>query len=541
MALLSLSSGDYSCLPELMVRLMNRFADRYVSISMPSMRVGTLTPEIMDQIKRVRKTGFTVAPEAGSDRLRKVINKGITEEDLLETCRNVFAMGWNLIKFYFMVGLPTETWDDVDAIVELAGRARAAAGRAAKRTQINVSVGTFVPKPHTPFQWERQLNLEEAKERIDRLKKTLPRRGFKLKWHDPQQSFLEGVFSRGDRLLANLIEQAWHSGVRLDGWSEHYSLEKWQQAAEKCGIDLETYLQERDPEKPLPWDHLSSGVEREYLVQERENALAGVFTSDCRTDGCRKCGLCDFKNIMPVVNKPAETGGAVARKMEKEEKRVDTDQGDRFVYRVSYSRTGDARFYSHLETLQLIFRVLARAGVPVLYSHGFNPTPRVSFSSALPVGMESEAEYFDVELERSITDFDHFMEELNLEMPDGMQVFGVEFLQGKDAPEHLAFYSVNLPVPIENEHKTRISDFLAREHFVVTRVRKGKARDVDIRPLVKDIQAHAGRLDFELISREGLPGVNPRELLLRVVGLDETDVLLARVKKTKVVDFSSRT
>ena len=231
LALLSLSSGDYVCLPELMTRLMDRFADRYVSVSMPSMRVGTLTPEIMNQIKRVRKTGFTVAPEAGTDRMREVINKGISEEDLLITCRNAFGMGWNLIKFYFMIGLPTETWEDIDAIVELAGKARQEAGPNQKRVQINVSVGTFIPKPHTPFQWERQLTLAEARERIDRLKARLPRRGFKLKWQDPSQSMIEGVFSRGDRRLSRLIETAWQAGVRFDGWSEHYRLENWQEAA----------------------------------------------------------------------------------------------------------------------------------------------------------------------------------------------------------------------------------------------------------------------------------------------------------------------
>lgn len=197
-ALLSLSTGDYSCLPEVLIRLMDRFADEYISVSMPSMRVGTLTPEIIEQIKRVRKTGFTVAPEAGTDRMREVINKGITEEDLLATCRDAFGAGWNLIKFYFMIGLPTETEEDVDGIVELAKKARAAAGGGG-RAQINVSVATFIPKPHTPFQWHEQLSLEEAKARLQRLKQLLPRKGFKLKWHDAHTSFMEGVFSRGDR------------------------------------------------------------------------------------------------------------------------------------------------------------------------------------------------------------------------------------------------------------------------------------------------------------------------------------------------------
>lgn len=540
-ALLSLSSGDFSCLPELMKHLMDRYADRYVSVSMPSMRVGTLTSEIMQQIKRVRKTGFTVAPEAGSDRLRQVINKGITEKDLLETCRNAFALGWNLIKFYFMLGLPTETWEDVESIVELARKARQTAPAGAKRIQINVSVGTFVPKPHTPFQWERQLSLDEAKERIDRLKKLLPRRGFKLKWHDPHQSVMEGVFSRGDRRLSHLVERAWRNGVRLDGWSEHYRLENWQEAAVQCGIDLDEYLRERDPELPLPWDHLDSGISREFLAGERIKALSGQYTPDCRTDGCQKCGLCDFKIIRPVVNKKEDcvavdhhgTSTVHAASTEKQE--------DCLTCRVHYSRTGDTRFYSHLETLQLIFRVLARAGIDVLYSQGFNPTPRVSFSSALPVGMESEAEYFDIDLGTAIADYARAVEEMNRQLPPGMKVRAIEPLQRSHAEAVVASYSVRLPKPLTASQQENVSGFLDRESFVIERVRKNRTRELDIRPLVRKIEFAGEKMVIELISFHGRAGVSPREILQFVCELDDRETLLARVKKTKVADFTTTT
>jgi len=184
---------------------MDRFVKEYVSVSMPSLRVGTLTPEIMGQIKRVRKTGFTLAPEAGTDRLRRAINKGITEEDRLATCRDASFLGWKLLKFYFMFGLPTETEEDIRAIGGLVHRA--ARTSADRQLRINVSVATFVPKPHTPFQWERQISMEEAFAKIDLLKKSLPRGNYKLKWHDPRQSFLEGVMSRGDRRLSVVIEE----------------------------------------------------------------------------------------------------------------------------------------------------------------------------------------------------------------------------------------------------------------------------------------------------------------------------------------------
>ncbi|MFW2368375.1 MAG: TIGR03960 family B12-binding radical SAM protein, partial [Desulforhopalus sp.] len=241
LALLSLSTGDYSCLDQALPQLMDRFAKEYVSIAMPSMRVGTLTPEIMDQVKRVRKTGFTLAPEAGSERLRRVINKGITEDDLIATCSEAFSLGWRLIKLYFMIGLPTETAEDINEIAQLVKKVMATrnSGPAGGKKQINVSVGTFVPKPHTPFQWERQLTINESAEYLRLLQKTLPKKGCNLRYHNPSISFLEGVFSRGDRRLAELMQRAWEKGARLDGWSEHFDLRRWQQAAEECQLDLD--------------------------------------------------------------------------------------------------------------------------------------------------------------------------------------------------------------------------------------------------------------------------------------------------------------
>jgi radical SAM family uncharacterized protein/radical SAM-linked protein len=540
LALLSLSTGDYSCLTELMTRLMDRFADQYVSVSMPSMRVGTLTQEIMDQIKRVRKTGFTVAPEAGTDRLREVINKGISEADLLETCRNAFAMGWNLIKFYFMIGLPTETWEDIEAIVDLARKARNEAGSAARRVQINVSVGTFVPKPHTPFQWERQLSLAESHERINRLKSMLPRKGFNLKWHDPRQSYLEGVFSRGDRRLSLLIETAWKSGARLDGWSEHYRLESWQQAAEACGVNLDLYLQARDPDRPLPWDHLDSGVDREFLVREYRNALERIYTPDCRTRGCQKCGLCDFKTIFPVVYSAKETvSGTTGQPVEGE--RAAEAQGRGSSCRVHYTRLGDCRFFGHLEILQLIFRALTRAGIHVLYSQGFHPTPLVSFSPALPVGVESEAEFFDLALAQPMANPEQVVALLNRELPPGMRVTGIGIKPEREPESQLVEYTVTLAKALTDEQQESMTRFLAQDSHIVERVRKNKRRELDIRPLVYALDTAGATMTMTLVSVQATAGISPRDILKEVVCLSDEDVLLARIKKNAVTVFSANT
>jgi radical SAM family uncharacterized protein len=444
LALLSLSTGDFSCLGELMAALMDRFADDFVSVSMPSMRVGTLTPEIMEQIKRVRKTGFTIAPEAGTDRLRQVINKGITEEDLLATCRDAFGLGWKLIKLYFMVGLPTETEEDVEAIVELARKTRRQVGQGKGRpVQINLGVATFIPKPHTPFQWEPQISLEESKRRINLLKQLLPRQGFKIKWHDPEQSLLEGVFSRGDRRLSCLLETAWRNGARLDSWSEHFNLEQWRRAAGECAIDLEDYLRRRSADEVLPWEHLHSGVDRSFLKAEYARALQQEYTPDCRNHGCQGCGLCDFTVVRPVVHdRPATPREVRPVSMSPPEKRQPQQA---YTYRVHYTRLGDSRFYGHLELLQLIFRVLQRTGLPLLFSSGFNPTPRVSFSQALPVGVESLAESFDMDLARPLASIEQAVDLLNSQMPATIRVTGITLSARTVAASSVTCYEIHSP------------------------------------------------------------------------------------------------
>lgn len=545
LALLSLSTGDYSDLPGLLVKLMDRFAEEHVSVALPSMRVGTLTPEVIEQIRRVRKSGFTVAPEAGTDRLREVINKGITEDDLLTGCRDAFAAGWNVIKFYFMIGLPTETQEDLEAIIDLAVRAKKEAKGG--RTQINVSVSTFVPKPHTPFQWHGQLSIAETKERIDFLKRNLPRKGFRLKWHEPYQSFLEGLFSRGDRRLSLLIEAAWQAGARLDGWSDHFLLERWQEAAEQIGLDLEAYLRPRDQEEVLPWDHLHCGVKRDFLLEEWQKALDQVYTPDCRTSGCQQCGLCDFKSIRPLTQaahekKEPQTEPATSSEQKSESSRgswTRTEQGQQpvFRYRVHYSRLGDGRFLGHLEVLQLVFRGLQRTGLPILFSQGFNPSPKVSFSPALPVGVESHIEYFDIDLAAPLKNPQETAELLNISLPDFLAVQEITAIRKKPPVDQIISYQCTLPESVDLEQLiARRTEFLAADQFVIERIRKQKKRELDLRALVKrlELDPEGERvLLLDLFHPHGSAGTSTREILEKVLGLSEDQSQLVRVMKCR--------
>ncbi|NOX25741.1 MAG: TIGR03960 family B12-binding radical SAM protein [Deltaproteobacteria bacterium] len=518
LALLSLSTGDYSCLAPLLVELMNTFVAQKVSVSMPSMRVGTLTPEIMEQVKRVRKSGFTIAPEAGTDRLRRVINKGISEEDLLDTVQNAFALGWKVIKLYFMFGLPLETEEDITAIPELAAKALRISGRGGN---INVSVGTFVPKPHTPFQWEPQISIAKAWERINTLKKAMPR-GAKLKWNDPQTSFMEGVFSRGDRRLSSLILEAWQRGARLDAWSEHFDLSLWQGAASTLGIDLDDYLRGRELDEVLPWQHLDDGLEPDFLLRELGRAKEEAYTPDCRVHGCQKCGLCDFKTIKPVIHRGELPKAGVV-------KAAPQAANGSYYYWFTYERRGKSRFVGHLEFLQALFRAVKRAGLPVKFSQGFNPSPNIAFSPALPVGMESLAEYFIAELAGPLTDLPLWQERLNAQMPEGFRILAVCLGAKSQSARIITDYRITLPVQVSEE---RLADFWTAGNYPISLMRKRKRRTLDARPQVRGLQLlDPYTLILSMATETSKAGVKPLEFIKALFDLTADHILRAGIIK----------
>ena len=538
LALLSLSTGDYSCIEQVLPQLMDRFADDCVAVSMPSMRVGTLSPAIMDQIKRVRKTGFTLAPEAGSERLRRVINKGITEEDLLATCSNAFSLGWKVMKFYFMIGLPSETPDDIQAIIDLVRRVKKEGDRDGRgKRQINVSIGTFVPKPHTPFQWERQMNVDDSRNTINRLREWLPR-GCTLKWHDPRMSYREGVFSRGDRRLTALILAAWQGGARLDGWSDHFDLATWQRAAEQLGIDLDSYLRQREQDEVLPWQHLQSGIDESYLLAERQRAFEEIYTPDCRYHDCQGCGLCDFEVVRPVVvdrdrfsreqeAPPAPTAPARSRRD------VPAHEEQHCRYLVTYNRRGRISYLGHLEFLRLIFRALRRAKIATNFTKGFNPTPKVSFGPALPVGTESEAEFFIMDLPEPLADRQETMQRLNDRLPPGVAVTAIDIHRGSIPADIESTYAITLPRPLTDGERQLLEAFTGCAEYTVEKSRKGKQQTVDIRPLIPSLTIEgADRLQLRLLSLSGQPGIKPVEALQAILCLDDAAALAIRIVKS---------
>ncbi len=301
-SLSSLSSGDYSCLPELIRELMKRLKEKRVSISLPSLRIDSVLKESLEETQQVKKSSLTFAPEAGTQRLRDVINKGVTEEDLLEKVRDAFEGGWSSVKLYFMDGLPHETREDLDGIADLARKVveeyfRVPKEQRAKGLRVTVSASTFVPKPFTPFQWEAQDTIPTVQEKQEYLKKILSIKGVKFNWHEPHLSFLEACFARGDRRMGQVLLTAWQKGCMLDGWTEQFRFDLWMEAFRDCGLDPAFYANRlRGREEILPWDHIDSGVTKEFLWREKEKAERAETTRDCRK-GCNGCGLQRWKGV----------------------------------------------------------------------------------------------------------------------------------------------------------------------------------------------------------------------------------------------------
>ncbi|GAI86862.1 unnamed protein product, partial [marine sediment metagenome] len=293
-SLSSLSSSDYSEIEKLITRLVDRFEEKGVGVSLPSLRIDSFSVALAQQVQRVRKTGLTLAPEVGTQRLRDVINKNVQEEDLHSSIRAAFERGWRKIKLYFMVGLPTESEEDMEGIVRLVSKVdRLGREITGRKVNINISISAFVPKPHTPFQWETQEGRESLSKKIRYLKNRLNWRNVSFSYPDINRIYLEAVFARGDRRLGEALEKAHSLGCKFDAWREHFNFEAWQQAFSESGFNMEFYANRaREEDEVLPWDHISCGVKKEYLLKEKGRALRGETTSDCRFENCTGCGVC---------------------------------------------------------------------------------------------------------------------------------------------------------------------------------------------------------------------------------------------------------
>ena len=300
--LLSLSTSDYRPLPELCDGLLDYCEGRSIGLSLPSLRADNFSMEIMERLQKVRKSGLTFAVEGGSQRLRDAINKNVTEEDLLNTCRIAFEGGWNSVKLYYMLGLPTETDEDIVGIAEMANQVlhcwRQYAKNKNRGVKITISTSCFIPKPHSPFQWEAQISIEEYLRRVNLLRSSIVARNVTYNWHDAETSLIEAALSRADRRAADVIEEVWRSGGRLDAWTDYFSFDRWMKAFEKCGVDPAFYAnREFSTDELLPWDVIDVGVRKAHLLRERQRCYESTLSPDCR----KQCSACGAARLLKEV------------------------------------------------------------------------------------------------------------------------------------------------------------------------------------------------------------------------------------------------
>ncbi|HWQ75050.1 MAG TPA: TIGR03960 family B12-binding radical SAM protein [Syntrophomonas sp.] len=300
-SLASLSTLDYSGVDVLVKQLVKDYGKKGIGVSLPSLRVDAFSIDLANEVQKVRKTTLTLAPEAGTQRLRDVINKNVSEEDLLQAVEAVFKSGWSGLKLYFMIGLPTETEADLDGILDLVKKVKAIGSRYSRRAiEVRASMSCFVPKAHTPFQWRAQESIAglEAKRHYMMAHKM---KNVKLSFHDSRTSYLEGVLARGDRRLSEVIYNAWQKGCKFDGWSEYFRFDRWMEAFAECGLDPDFYIRERCQDELFPWDFIDIGMDKNYLWRENERASEGLLTPDCRQAGCVGCGVCPQFECEPFM------------------------------------------------------------------------------------------------------------------------------------------------------------------------------------------------------------------------------------------------
>ncbi|HET6412189.1 MAG TPA: TIGR03960 family B12-binding radical SAM protein [Anaeromyxobacter sp.] len=540
--LLSLSSGDYAPLNGLLDDFLARWEGEKIAMSLPSLRTETMSDELAAKIARIRKTGFTLAPEAATERMRAVINKGNREEDLLRAVESIFGNGWSLLKLYFMIGLPEEKDEDVVAIAELTRRCLAVARRAQRKGQgsavIHLAASTFVPKPFTPFQWEPMISPSETRRRQALITAALGGRGgaIQFKPHDSRQSSIEGALALGDRRVATAVLAAYRSGQRLDGWTEWFDEGRWLKAFEECerrhGVGLDHFAHRRRRlDEVLPWDRIDCGVTKPYLMKQLAAARNVAEVADCVLYPCSVCGACDYEvlknrtytreDYRPEMKPPPRPPEPVLRTH----------------VRIRYAKRGRLVALSHLELMHTLLRAVRRASLPVAFSQGFHPKPKVSFGPALPVGVESLCEYLDLEL-LGPTDPREVGERLARQLPEGLTVLSAEPLSARaqsiSEAQRAAHFRAKFPADLwdEGELRDRVDDFIGASEAVVTRaapqknrgrgrhqkVAARKEREIDLKRLVTHLAVEGpGVVTFSLRT-DPSGSAKPAEVLAAIFG-----------------------
>ncbi len=547
-SLASLSTSDYSQLPSLLNRLNRKLEPLMVNVSFPSLRTETFTLEMARYAKRVKKSGITLAPEAGTERLRKIINKTNTNEDLLRAVKIAFQEGWNSIKLYFMIGQPGEEKEDMDGIIDLIKMVKKVA-KQNRGKAINISISPFCPKSNTPFQWVVQDSVEEMKQKIFYLKDNLTDPMIKLSWRDPEVSLIEGITARGDRRLGSVIYQAWKDGAKFDSWGDHFNYDIWKNAFDICQIDSNQYTRERKLDEPLPWDHIQKGVNKEFLKKEYQKAQSVQTTEDCRETSCHGCGLMAHAECQEIIKSRAhgkteqfhfkDTADSTNVNYGRSRKRIQTASAPvPQIVRLKYRKGETVRFTSHLDVVRIFERAFRRAGVNLAYSQGFHPHPKIAYSPPLPVGYTSSSEYLDVQYFREHSQ--DLVRSVNRVLPKGLEFIKSVPLLAKQrslsAMINLSEYRVILPKSFDQSYLNKsINEYLGRDEIIVDRVKANATVSLDIRPYIESIETGKENDTLHItVNFDQGRTARVSEILDGMLNLTEDEIALSQVERTNL-------
>lgn len=558
-SLLSLSSNDYSNIKEVIKELAVDFNKKKISVSLPSQRIDGFNLELANLVQSVRKSGMTLAPEAGSQRLRNVIKKNISEEQIINAALTLYENGWSKIKFYFISGLPTETLEDMDEMAELLNKIKYRA-KLIKREkelkhgfEITCTLSIFVPKPFTPFQWCPQMDLDKVTEHIHYLKeKTKHIKGLKINYHEKFVSQIEAALTRGDASLCKYIEALYKKGCYLDAWGEYFDKNVWAETAKECGFTLEDYARKSfDLDEVLPWDFINTGLKKEWLQNEYKEAMKQGCEFNLQPtceNKCVQCGVCPSLKTHKVMAKPYKASEEAQKIVSIEEHRDPTRANvdpniPVYCYRLKITKKGLLRYFSHLDWQSTFHKVLARSGLNMVFSLGFNPTMKVSMGVALPLFAQSEGELVDIEIYDNLTEKE-VMDIINPKLPDGAKIVDVKrverYTTAVDIAAQWAEYCIT-PYCKSNESydfeefKKDVERVLTSPEILISKKnKKGVEKTTDFKKSVGTYRFYEGSLYIFLKTGQGsdIPAlradslmqlVNPEKLfdITRLHFLDE--------------------
>jgi radical SAM-linked protein len=483
-------------------------------ISLPSLRVDSLSNEIIELINKMNQTGLTIAPEAGSQRLRNVINKSLSEEEIIAGIQIALDNNWQLIKLYFMLGLPTETWQDIEELVRLIEKI---VSLSRKKLQLNISLSPFVPKPFTPFQWAAMDSKEHLLEKIHFIKNSLKKYKFvKIKYHTIENQMLEGVIGRGDKRVAEWILQAYKDGAFFDGWSEYFDFSIWENAAAKINLKLDDFTCELNKDKPLPWDHIDMGINTDFLLEEWDKAMLEKITPDCR-EVCTNCGIC-HQECQPVYRE---------NNFEKKElifKESDQNKQDsKTFYRIFFAKMGEMRFVGHLDLLRTFQRMLKASGLPLHYSVGFHPKPFLSLCPPLAIGVQGENEYFDFALASNLP-LDVVEKKARDVFPKALLFRSISYSNDKNMRAMEYFPVEEMTVKPDatfpaSYWQEKTENFRKSEKWLLLRTRKGVEKENNLKQIITDISWTNG----ELYLQKNRIGATIYDILEAVYGVSREE------------------